>query len=343
MAVERNSDDTWKIAVIAASTTDIPTNSVLPAVDGLQTVPGNRILLKNQNDPFENGIYIVQSFTLVKDTDNNVAWSFVNGAIVRVLGGMTNLNTEWYIAPIAAVDYSTTAKIFVTSPFTSSGGGGAAGSGTLNYISKFTPDGMTLGDSQIFDDGVNVGIGTATPLRKFHQSGGKFLVESSDGSYGQFQVVNTTAGEVTFVLAAEATVNYFGTLSSTNSGYIWAYGLGSYGYASDNFIIGNNYVGGDVARFTYDSKVYLRGLMGTGDRMVEADTNGQISASRTIISTYGVPNTEKLKLENSSNWDANGVYTGAAITGTYQGQKHYDDNFLYEAVSDNSFIRLIRG
>jgi len=37
------------------------------------------------------------------------------------------------------------------------------GSGTLNYVSKWTPDGDTLGDSQIFDNGTNVGIGTTTP------------------------------------------------------------------------------------------------------------------------------------------------------------------------------------
>ena len=84
-------------------------------------------------------------------------------------------------------------------------------------------------------------------------------------------------------------------------------------------------------------------LQGTGDRMVEADSNGSITATRNLILTYAVPNTEKLKLENSGNWDVNGVYIGTAITGTYQGQKHYDDNYLYEAVGDNIFIRLIRG
>ena len=34
------------------------------------------------------------------------------------------------------------------------------GSGTLNYVSKWTPDGDTLGDSIIFDNGTQVGIGT---------------------------------------------------------------------------------------------------------------------------------------------------------------------------------------
>jgi hypothetical protein len=41
--------------------------------------------------------------------------------------------------------------------------GGVDGSGTLNYLAKWTPDGDSLGNSLIYDDGVNVGIGTTSP------------------------------------------------------------------------------------------------------------------------------------------------------------------------------------
>lgn len=47
------------------------------------------------------------------------------------------------------------------------GGGTITGGGTLNRIAKFTPIGTSIGDSQIFDDGVNVGVGTLTPVKKF--------------------------------------------------------------------------------------------------------------------------------------------------------------------------------
>jgi len=43
---------------------------------------------------------------------------------------------------------------------------GSGGGGTLNYIPKWTPDGNTLGNSQLFDDGTNVSIGHATPIKK---------------------------------------------------------------------------------------------------------------------------------------------------------------------------------
>ncbi|MCE9538022.1 MAG: hypothetical protein K8R85_02235 [Bacteroidetes bacterium] len=36
---------------------------------------------------------------------------------------------------------------------------------TLNYVPKWTPNGSTLGNSLIFDNGSNVGIGTTTPSK----------------------------------------------------------------------------------------------------------------------------------------------------------------------------------
>ncbi len=45
--------------------------------------------------------------------------------------------------------------------------GTISGSGTTNYIPKFTAA-STIGNSQIFDNGTNVGVGTASPLGKFH-------------------------------------------------------------------------------------------------------------------------------------------------------------------------------
>ncbi len=47
--------------------------------------------------------------------------------------------------------------------------GNISGSGTNNYIPKWTPNGTTLGNSQMRDDGVTVGIGTfyGSPIFKF--------------------------------------------------------------------------------------------------------------------------------------------------------------------------------
>jgi predicted lipoprotein with Yx(FWY)xxD motif len=67
--------------------------------------------------------------------------------------------------------------------------GTVSGSGTLNFISKWTPSGAQIGNSQLFDDGVNLGIGSTTPTHKFHvEHGGSTGILSK--STGSFSVVD---------------------------------------------------------------------------------------------------------------------------------------------------------
>lgn len=62
-------------------------------------------------------------------------------------------------------------------------GGGISGSGTTNYVTKFTGS-EEVGNSQIFDNGTNVGIGTATPITKFQVEGSVFAgFSGGDGGY----------------------------------------------------------------------------------------------------------------------------------------------------------------
>jgi hypothetical protein len=85
-------------------------------------------------------------------------------------------------------------------------------------------------------------------------------------------------------------------------------------------------------------------LSGTTTRMLEVSSGGSVTATKEIITAYITSGgTAANLLENTSNWSINGVYTGTTITGTFQGQKHYNNNYFFEAVADNVFIRLIRG
>ena len=62
-----------------------------------------------------------------------------------------------------------------------------SGSGTLNFVPKWTPNGTTLGNSKIFDDGTFVGIGTTTP--------GAGLVVAGNGIWNSaIGIVNTGTG-----------------------------------------------------------------------------------------------------------------------------------------------------
>ena len=100
-------------------------------------------------------------------------------------------------------------------------------------------------------------------------------------------------------------------------------------------VVGNSALNGGISSTS---------LVGSTDRVVQVNSGGTVSASIDIISAYiSTGSTAATQLSTTSNWDINGVYTGTTITGTYQGQKHYDSNYYYEAVADNLFIRLIRG
>jgi len=72
-------------------------------------------------------------------------------------------------------------------------GGGISGTGTTNYVTKWTTGGSVLGNSQILDNGTNIGIGDASPtvlIDAYKATGGIIRVRSGDG--GAFYVSNTT-------------------------------------------------------------------------------------------------------------------------------------------------------
>lgn len=59
---------------------------------------------------------------------------------------------------------------FSAGTLSATGGSGISGSGTTNYHAKFTSS-TAIGNSLIYDDGTNVGIGTATPAYKLDVNG----------------------------------------------------------------------------------------------------------------------------------------------------------------------------
>lgn len=111
-------------------------------------------------------------------------------------------NQSWSLAEIGA-------QAALTNPVT--------GTGTTNYVSKFT-GATSLGNSQIFDNGTNVGIGTATPATKLE--------------------VQTSGSTESSIRIRQLTYNYWDLKSPS---------------ASSDFTIGD--VGGEKMRITSTGKV----------------------------------------------------------------------------------------
>jgi hypothetical protein len=103
-------------------------------------------------------------------------------------------------------------------------------------------------------------------------------------------------------------------------------------------IIFSNY---GVANSLTDSYT-LTNLAGSGDRIVQANSAGLLSASIPVITGKLSDSTAISLLVNTSNWDVDGAYTGTAITGTYEGQYYCNTEYYFTAYSDNTWIRLPR-
>lgn len=83
------------------------------------------------------------------------------------------------------------------------GGGGVGGSGTTNYIPKFTAS-TTLGNSLVFDNGSDIGINTATPTNTANYT--SLQVNGTSGGILRFSYAGTNAGHI-YGSSAEIGIN----------------------------------------------------------------------------------------------------------------------------------------
>ena len=94
-------------AVLVASTGDTSLTGIA-VIDGVILQAGDRVLLKDQTDATENGIYTFSGNTLTRAEDFDTNQEAVSGAFTSVLSGDTNIATLWAVSTPDPIDIGTT-------------------------------------------------------------------------------------------------------------------------------------------------------------------------------------------------------------------------------------------
>jgi hypothetical protein len=114
-----------------------------------------------------NKVYRWTGSTYVEIAANNAVWGAITGTLSNQTDLQNALNAKVPTTRTLTIN-GTTYDLSADRAWTITAG--ISGSGTTNYIPKFTGS-TALGNSLIFDDGTNVGIGTATPTYKLSVAG----------------------------------------------------------------------------------------------------------------------------------------------------------------------------
>ena len=179
-----------KQPVIAATTVSI-TLVGAQTIDGVSVTAGQRVLVKNQSTPSQNGIYVVQTVAWTRATDM-ATWSQVPSAFTFVEQGTTQADTGWVCTSDPGGTIGTTAITFAQ----------FSGAGTYTAGTGLT---LTGGSFSVTNTAVTAGsYGSASSVATF-----------TVNAQGQL-----TAAGSTSIAIANTQVSGLGTMSTQNANNI---------------------------------------------------------------------------------------------------------------------------
>lgn len=154
-----NSVSAWKQPVHLASTVNVDISLVTTqTIDGVGTVSGQRVLLKNQTNAVQNGIYITNAGVWSRATDFDSSFEDI-GAMVLVTAGTTN----------AGKVFRCTSAAF---------GGTSIGTSNINFV-EFPPSGG--GTTYTEGSGIDITSGVVSLDISNYNTQGSFTIKSTQG------------------------------------------------------------------------------------------------------------------------------------------------------------------
>jgi len=133
------------VRVASTANVNIATTGNGATMDGVPLVTGNRVLLKDQTDQTQNGIYTVGASSLTRATDADTAAKLPPGTIVVVDQGTANADKMWMFITNAGYTMGTSNLVFT--PYGNAPNPYTAGNGiniTGNTVSAVAGAGITV-------------------------------------------------------------------------------------------------------------------------------------------------------------------------------------------------------
>lgn len=166
--------DSGEVTLANASVTNLPVSTIL-GVGGFTINAGERIRYHVSAEKVGTAGAVINESVYYGSSYN----SFIDVPVIYNSSSIKDVSTV------------TSGVGTVTDALNTLNTGKIGGSGTLNFVSKWTSSG-TQGDSSMFDDGSNVGIGTVTP---YNDAGYRsFTVNGTNGGIFAMQVNGTLGG-----------------------------------------------------------------------------------------------------------------------------------------------------
>ena len=216
---------TWKTAVQCATTTSGALSTAYAAgqvIDGYTLAANDRILIKNQTNAAENGLYIVQASGAPVTSPDGSTGELSSNATVRVNNGSVNLDTAWTLTTVGTITVGTTNQTWVRSDsgtpysagnglnlssntFSVNAGTGIIADGTSTRVDpsvvarKYSPPAIGNGSSTSIT--VTHNLGTSTPV--------VVLRDASTGAYVDTDVAVVDSNNVTFTFASAPATGAF--------------------------------------------------------------------------------------------------------------------------------------
>jgi hypothetical protein len=210
-----------KASVKAASTANL-TLSAAQTVDGIALVAGDRILVKDQTTPSQNGIYLVAAGAWTRALDAD-AWTELPGAFTFVETGTVNADTGWVCTADQGGTIGTTSVTWTQ--FSAAGtilaGAGLLKTGTTIDLQTLAGGGLTVAADTVVVDATVAryysssthGAVTAWTITQAthgcHASRG-LIVQVHDMTSGAWEIPDVTIaanGDVTITYAAAVAAN----------------------------------------------------------------------------------------------------------------------------------------